>query len=289
MTIPRLRSIRSRSLAVAVAASACVAAPISAQTTYSAAASTAALIQPTVDAFRLALGPLNPNLVGSQGTGRREINWDGVPDLFSDPNILPANFFNVNSPRGVQFATPGTGFMTSANSGGGPAVRFGSIDPTYSTSFTAFSEQRLFTPIGSNILDVNFFVPGSLTPATTRGFGAVFSDVDLANTTSLAFFDASNVSLGTFFASAASGSGGFSFLGVTFASALVSRVRITLGNTALAAGATDQNGSTRDVVVLDDFIYGEPMSVSTVPEPASIALLAGGLAVLAFAARRRRG
>jgi hypothetical protein len=34
------------------------------------------------------------------------INWDGVPHIFASPNSLPANFFNVNSPRRVIFSTP---------------------------------------------------------------------------------------------------------------------------------------------------------------------------------------
>src|SRR5439155_23328060 len=57
-----------------------------------------------------------------------------------------------------------------------------------------------------------------------------------------------------------SGSQTFSFLGVSFPTAVVSRVRITSGNTAPGAGATDQNGDSRDVVVMDDFIYGEPVA-----------------------------
>src|SRR6266700_4015559 len=82
--------------------------------TFSASGANPAGIQATVDAFRTALGSLNPNVAGSFGTGRREINWDGVPDALSAPNNLPANFFNVNSPRGVVFATPGTGVQVSA-------------------------------------------------------------------------------------------------------------------------------------------------------------------------------
>jgi hypothetical protein len=45
--------------------------------------------------------------------------------MFSDPNALPANFFNVNSPRGVVFSTPGTSFLVSANSGGATPILFG--------------------------------------------------------------------------------------------------------------------------------------------------------------------
>ena len=57
---------------------------------------------------------------GLFGGVRREINWDAVPDAFSAPNNLPANFFNVNSPRGAVFSTGGTGFQLSANAGVAP-------------------------------------------------------------------------------------------------------------------------------------------------------------------------
>src|SRR5262245_26019335 len=68
-------------------------------------------IQAAVDDFRDFLGPLNPNVVGSFQDGRREINWDGVPDAFSAPNLMPPDFFNANSPRGAVFFTPGPGFQ----------------------------------------------------------------------------------------------------------------------------------------------------------------------------------
>src|SRR5213592_5197134 len=88
--------------------------------TFSASGSSPAGIQATVDAYRADLGSLNPNVAGSFGSGRREINWDGVPDASSAPNLLPANFFNVNSPRGTVFSTPGSGFEVSANAAVGP-------------------------------------------------------------------------------------------------------------------------------------------------------------------------
>jgi hypothetical protein len=168
--------------------------------TFSATGANVAAIQPAVDSFRSALGTLNPNSAGSFGTGRREINWDGVPDNFSAPNLLPANFFNVNSPRGVVFSTPGTGFQVSASASSGTPVEFGNINPGYSNIFAAFSPQRLFTALGSNVVDVNFFVPGASTPAFTTGFGAVFTDVDFANTTSIQFFNLANALIGTVFA-----------------------------------------------------------------------------------------
>lgn len=243
----------------------------------------AADITTAVNDYRSLLGTLNANVPGSFASGRREINWDGVPDTFSAPNNLPANFFNVNSPRGVVFTTPGTGFQVSANAVNPTStpVEFGNIDPAYPGFFAPFSPQRLFTAIGSNIVDVNFFVPGSTTPALTRGFGAVFSDVDVSNTTSISFFDATNTLLDTFFVPSITGDETFSFLGVDYGSAVVSHVRITSGNQILAPGNTQT-----DLVVMDDFIYGEPLV--PVPEPETYALLLAGLGVLAAASRRRR-
>lgn len=253
---------------------------------YSVSASNATGIVPTVDAFRAALGIVNPNVSGSFGSGRREINWDGVPDSFAAPNNLPATFFNVNSPRGVVFSTPGTGFQVSANASSG-AVEFGNLNPLYPGQFSTFSAQRLFTSLGSNIVDVSFVIPGSSTAALSNGFGAVFTDVDLANTTSIQFFDANNVSLYAGFVQPSTAANeGLSFLGVTFSEgSVISRVRITSGNAV--AGASEIGGV--DVVVMDDFIYGEPSKLASVsvPEPASISTLGFALLVLVLYRRKR--
>jgi len=257
-----------------------------AEIVFSDSGANAAAIQATVDDFRADLGSLNPNVAGSFGSGRREINWDGVPANFSDPNLLPNNFFNANSPRGAEFSTPGTGVEVSSNSaatGGLAPILFGGINVTYPDLFAVFSQQKLFTAIGSNIVDVSFFVPGSSTPSLTRGFGAVFTDVDLPGTTSLMFFGASNQLLGQFFVPSFPGDQTFSFLGVDFGSPEVSRVRITSGNVAL--GPNEVAGL--DLVVMDDFIYGEP-----VPGPIAGAglpglILAGG-GLLAWWRRRQK-
>ncbi len=218
-----------------------------------------ASIAAVVDQFRADVGGANNGVGGTFTSGRREINWDGVPDSFSAPNNLPANFFNTNSARGVVFSTPGSGFQVSAKSGNPTvtALRFGNINPSYLFDFQTFSPERLFTALGSNITDVVFFLPGTSTLAFTNGFGVVFTDVDSATSTTLQFFDQTGNSLGTFAAPALlPGSQNLSFLGVSFnAGERVARVRITSGNVAL--GPDDAPLDT-DVVAMDDFIYGEP-------------------------------
>ena len=128
-------------------------------------------------------------------------------------------------------------------------------------------------------------MPGSTDPALTRGFGAVFTDVDLADTTLLTFFDASNAPLGSFSVPAGPADASLSFLGVDFGNAVVSRVRITNGNTAL--GPNELDGV--DLVVNDDFIYGEPIAALPVgvPEPGTLAALFAGLVGLGLVYRQR--
>jgi hypothetical protein len=273
---------------VAAIAVCAVAAPANAQLVRSASGATTGDITAARDQFRTDLGGGTvAGANGSFGGVRREINWDGVPDAFSAPNNLPANFFNVNSPRGVVFSTPGTGFQVSANAGVAP-VDFGTIDPSYTSTFAPFSPQRLFTALGSNIVDINFFIPGTTTPALVTGFGAVFSDVDLAGSTSFSFFDINNVLLGSWGVPNFAGSETFSFLGVRYDTAIVSRVRITSGNSILAPGTLD--GGANDLVVMDDFIFGEPVlaAAAAVPELSTWAMMLVGFAAIGVRFRRRR-
>ena len=211
----------------------------------------------TVTAFRNFLGD-NNGIGGTFPTGRREINWDGVPDAFSAPNLLPANFFNSNSPRGVVFFTPGTaGFQVSANSINptNTPVRFGNIHPVYPALFSTFSPQRLFSALDSNITETLFFIPGTTQSATSKGFGAVFTDVNVGNSTKIEYFDVNgNLLFSGNVLPGPTSRGSLSFLGVGFDTANVFLVRITSGNRILKT-------PNRDVVVMDDFIYGEPQAL----------------------------
>ena len=238
----------------------------------SAQGANAAAIQATVDQFRADLGgALNPNTASTFTTGRREINWDGVPDAFSAPNTLPANFFNVNSPRGVVFTSIPDGsfgqtgfanFFVSANTASGTPVRFGNINATYLTIFQTFSSERLFTADRTKLTEITFFIPGTNIPATVSGFGAVFCDVDNtggADGTIITVFKTDGT--GTSFAPFAFNNG-LSFAGVSFnAGERISRVIISSGNIQLGAANTDGVGGV-DVVAMDDFIYGEPRAAT---------------------------
>ncbi|HET9882512.1 MAG TPA: hypothetical protein VFS81_12210 [Candidatus Binatia bacterium] len=242
---------------------------------FQAAGPTAESIQGAVDAYRAALGdPNNANNPGPLATGRREINWDGGGgvDATTDP-VTPFNVF-LNT-RGGQFTTPGVGLSQAPPSGGATNGLAGLFNnPTYGDTFAAFSPLRLFTPVGSNITEALFFVPGFMGqfPATVRGFGAVFTDVDESDgigprlrrgnprgdSTRMEYFDRDGRLIFSSFVPASPGDASLSFFGILFEDARIARVRITTGN--VAPGPNDDN--EHDIVMMDDFFYSEPQPLS---------------------------
>jgi hypothetical protein len=229
---------------------------------FQAAGPDAASIQGTVDAFRAALGePNNGNAPGPLSSGRREINWDGGG---SDATTAPETpFEGFLDSRGGLFTTPGEGLSQAPASDGpegGLAVLFD--NPTYATAFTAFSPVRFFTPVGSNITEAWFFVPGTngALPAKVAGFGAVFADVDDQDGgarpagASMEFYDDHGNLLYRSLVPASPGKGSLSFLGVRFQDARIARVKIRTGD--VPAGPNDNR--RHDIVMMDDFIYSEP-------------------------------
>ncbi len=215
-----------------------------------------------VEEYRQLLdGVNNGGDPGTQGAGGyREINWDSLPDDLAAPNFYVSDFFNApDAPRarGIVLNTPGDRLMVSADSDNpyGALPRFGNINPQYADVFKTFSDERLFSPIGSNIVNITFFVPGTDTPAAVRGFGAVYTDVD-TNHTAFEFFDKDGNSLGTY--ETPLSDNGLSFLGIAFPKAVVYRVEVRYGTGAL--GPNDGTDGV-DVAVMDNFIFGEPQVV----------------------------
>ena len=206
-----------------------------------------------VDEFRNLLGASNGGTAGEQPTGRREISWDGAgANPFDNRNDFPANFFNTNVKAGGVYTTDGTGFRNDS-------TNFSEVNPTYAAQFSFFSANKIFSPVGSNKLDQLFQVAGQPTPAVTRAFGIVFSDVDVADKTTIELFAQDGSSLGSYAAPVRSDAAGLSFLGIAYDNTIIARARITLGTGALGANVNDITaGGTVDLVVVDNFIYGEP-------------------------------
>ena len=260
--------------------------PVAAQASpvlFEASGPNAASIQATVDGFRTAVGSPNNatglNNPGPLASGRREINWNTGPQFL----VLVRPPLRLEN-AGALLTTGGTGLLQ--------------FQPDFTLTplgFSTFSPSKVFTPVGSNVTDVTFFIPGfgSLEPATVFAFGAVFTDVDLLGPTMIELFGPGDVPL--FSQSVLAGptpTGSQSFLGVLFNSGeLITRARITTGNTPIFFTGSDIDnidnpGGGVDVVAMDDFIYSEPQAV---PEPSTLALLAFGAVCTSIARRRRNG
>jgi len=239
-----------------------------APTVFQAAGPTAASIQGTLDAYRAALGGLlNNNNPGPLTGGRREINWDG-----GNPNVMATTdpvtpFDTFLNTRGSRFTTPGKGLSQATPTGLATLFK----NPTYTNTFAAFSPSRLFTPVGSNVTEGLFFIPGSNggMPATVSAFGAIFTDVDQPDgaengrhpshdaSTLIEYFDKNGKEIFSSNVPSSPGDGNFSFFGIVFDDARIARVRITTGDNA--PGRNDDRN--HDIVMMDDFIYGEPQAV----------------------------
>ncbi|HEV2750647.1 MAG TPA: hypothetical protein VGV12_09005, partial [Gemmatimonadales bacterium] len=185
-----------------------------------------AAVADTLDKFRAALGgSLNAPNSAPATSGRREINWDGVPAALTNVDTFPAAFFNVNSKRGAVFATPGTGLRVDSSA-------FASVNAGLGDQFAAFSPKKLFMAVGSNQVEVDFKVVGTTTNGLVKGFGVVFTDVDRAASTRVEYFDANGVEIANIPALAHLGVKEFTFVGAVFDSAIVARVLITSGDAA---------------------------------------------------------
>jgi hypothetical protein len=235
-----------------------------------------------IDAFRTSIGGVNNGVAPPPAVGgRREINWDGVAVDGSVPGsvvIVPNQTVGIPTdlfqPRGVTFDRI---HAVSADS-------FVTVNPGVAGQFPPFSPTRTFASFNNNTIVVNFVLSSArgtaAVPAGTRGFGAVFLDVESANSSSIEYF-AGATSLGRFFVPAGPTSQP-EFLGVLFDAPVVTSVRLTVGaGTLFSFHAPTVTPGSPDVTVnpvtgidqvaLDDFIYAEP-TASVVPTP----VIAGG-------------
>jgi hypothetical protein len=211
----------------------------------------------TINQFRSVLGD-SLNTTPGKTSGRREVNWDGVPASFTNNNSFPLDFFNLTDPAGANGRKRGLVYLNTGSPLRLDSSNFAEIDAAHANEFIPFSRKKTIIAANSNVSEIVFKVAGTATDAFVKGFGIIFSDVDDANSSSLEFFNGST-SLGVFKVPAKTAAGSFSFLGVFFPNEKVTRIKITAGNSAFAAGVKDvsDNGS-KDLVVYDDFFYDEP-------------------------------
>ena len=234
-----------------------------------------------INAFRAAIGGNNNGSNPPQISGRREINWDGVKldgtDFGGNTLVIDLNH-TVGIPVD-RFQSRGVIFQeVYAVSGDG----FASVNPDTAGHFPAFSPNNTFAMFNENTIEQNFVLAS--TPGTTplqagsRGFGAIFLDVNTANTSKIKYLHGSTV-LGEYSVPASPVQGDVEFLGVLFDNPLVTRVELTLGNATLFFfdGHTVTPGGTenlpyKDLAVVDDFVYAEPViaPISLSLSPASV-------------------
>ncbi|MCB1062402.1 MAG: hypothetical protein KDN20_05695 [Verrucomicrobiae bacterium] len=218
-----------------------------------------ASIQSTVDQLRVDIGGIDNGIApAGQTSGRREINWDDVPDSNAAPGLLPEKFFNTVLPKGLVLCS-GQGLLVSADSSNPTSTptEFGDINPNYPDNIDPFTGVRVFQPSASNEVIMNFYYPGTTRPAAVCGFGAVFSDVDVSDSTMIEFFAYTGERIFSRSVLATSGDETFSFVGATFENPVIHSVRITCGDAT--PGANDiSDGGGGDVVAMDDVLFGEP-------------------------------
>lgn len=217
------------------------------------------------DTFRAAIG----------GTNASRIAWDGVKldGTDANPNTriidfgktveIPVDRFRA---VGAIYAEP---YAVSGDS-------FSTVNPGTAGQFPSFSFANTFAMFDPNngqfkdrAIEQSFVIPGTHEKAATRGFGAIFVDVELQNSSHIEYFGkdkyGNKVSLGKF-AVPPGKNGEPQFLGVMYDKPIITDVVVTPGVKALfsfdgvkvrAFGHENlQNGT--DLAVTDDFLFARP-------------------------------
>jgi Bacterial Ig-like domain (group 3) len=147
---------------------------------------------------------------------------------------------------------------------------FTDVNPNVTGLFPAFSASNTFAMFNDNTIDQSFVLPSATgtTPALAgvRGFGAIFINNEVASTSSIEYFHG-DLSLGKFFVPVGT-QGQPEFLGELFNDPIVTKVTLTLGTDVLfsfdgttVSSTSTNNPPTHNLVVTDDFVYPEPVSI----------------------------
>jgi len=204
-----------------------------------------------------------------------------VIDLGKTVEIPVDRFRNVGAIYADPYAVSGDGFN--------------SVSPITIGQFTPFSPKNTFAMFDPNdgefedrFIEQTFVVPGTNTAALTRGFGAIFTDVELAGTSSIEYFGAHGASLGKYDVPVGL-SGETQFLGVLFDQPIIEAVKLTLGTHAVFSfdGSSVKSlhlAEGMDIAATDDFLFATP--VAAVPLPDAVWMF--GSALMGFLGLQKR-
>lgn len=225
--------------------------------------------------------------------GGSRIAWDGVRldgtdnnpntrviDLGKTVEIPVDRFRNVGAIYADPYAVSGDGFN--------------SVSPITAGQFSAFSPKNTFAMFDpkdgefeDRFIEQSFVVPGTNITAATRGFGAIFTDVEIAGTSSIEYFGKNGISLGKYDVPVGQ-SGETQFLGVLFDQAIIESVKLTVGTHAFFSFDGSKVKSLNltegyDIAATDDFLFATPVAV---PVPAAVWLF--GSALMGFLGLQKR-
>ncbi len=240
--------------------------------------------------FEAAIGGAKNTAPAPQNGGFRVITWDGVKTDGTD-SVAGANSTVV--------ITPGHTVGIPLNRFQGSGVFFGAIyavsndgftdvNPNVSGLFPAFSTPSTFAMFNDNGIDFTF-VPASSpftgpVSAASRGFGAIFLNVQQPGTT-IQYFHGSTL-IDTLNVPTNPTAGAAVFAGELFSNPIVTNVLLTLGNGAIFKfdGTTVTSGgantASNNLVAVDDWAFAEPVPITNgtnIPVSAPIGVAPGTL------------
>jgi hypothetical protein len=231
-------------------------------------ASTAAALA----AFETAIGGPKNTAPAPQPSGFRTITWDGVKVDGTD---------SVAGPNSTTVITPGHTVGIPLDRFQGQGVFFGAVyavsndgfvdvNPNVGGLLPAFSPSNTFAMFNDNGIDFKFVAPSAtntaLVSAGSRGFGAVFENVQQPGTT-IQYFHGSTL-LDTVDVPISGTPGAQEFAGELFTQPIVTNVLLTLGNgvifkfdgTTVTSGGA--NTADNNLVSVDDWAFAEPVPIS---------------------------
>lgn len=240
--------------------------------------------------FEAAIGGAKNTAPAPQNGGFRVITWDGVKVDGTD-SAAGANSTVV--------ITPGHTVGIPLNRFQGSGVFFGAVyavsndgftdvNPNVTGLFPAFSQPNTFAMFNDNGIDFTFTAAASPftgpVSAASRGFGAIFLNVQQPGTT-IQYFHGSTL-IDTLNVPTNSTAGAAVFAGELFNSPEVTNVLLTLGNGAIFKfdGTTvtsgGANSATNNLVAVDDWAFAEPVPITNgtnIPVSAPIGVAPGTL------------